>query len=69
MEYAAAIKSDIVDTETLNAIMSKASPAAQQFANTKDVTSESIAEFIAQQKMAEVAIIAQKHLLQIFVQY
>lgn len=59
IKYSIALKNGMSDQEAFNATMTKASAAAQ--ANARDVdeiTGESVAEFTAQQKMAEIVTLS-----------
>lgn len=59
LRYNLALKSGLSEQEAFNATMISASPAAQAYAQTVDITGASIAEFTTQQKMAELSLMAQ----------
>lgn len=62
-KYKAAIDSGVRDTEKLASIMQNASVAAQELANSNNVTATSIQNFVIQQKQAQVTQLAQSKTL------
>lgn len=59
LRYKLALDSGMTAQEAFNATMQNASPAAQQYAKTVQITGESVQKFTAQQKMSELSMKAQ----------
>lgn len=59
LRYRLALNSGMTAQEAFNATMQNASPAAQQYAKTVQITGESVQKFADQQKMSELSMKAQ----------
>ena len=59
LRYRLALNSGMTAQEAFNATMQNASPAAQQYARTVQITGESVQKFADQQKMSELSMKAQ----------